>query len=594
MRQIVWMLTACALVCSCSDNGSDAPGPCADTSRVFAMPTPLWEDGDTHVFMGPPAGDRAVELLGEVRPSWQAELADMAGSGWPARPTIVIPLSGTATSVNVDRIAVFGLDGQKYPARFEAGIERNGHSLLLKPEDPFPPQLDEVIIVVQTGALSGATALPVCTSEGVPHPAYLEAYKRLPTDAEAELALPVRIADTSRDLARLWDRLAGAPVLEVESIEARTLDSFAERAPLPGVAALLLPTAASGILALPDYRGQDRRFKLGGDGAPEPQGTTKPGFVVALPATGTAPYPFVLFQHGGTQNKADFFKLAGPLSTAGFAFVAIDLPYHGDRASPGGGSDLDILDFDNPLASRDNLRQAAADHLAVLSGIEQLNASLEPILGTPRALDPARSFYMGLSLGGISGSLTFASSRGLAAGALFVGAGGYPEILSYGFFSLYLNDILQLEPIEREIVLGFAEVLLNGADPLAYGKRAEDRTAPPRPALFFQAQDDPIIFMPASDRWARAYGADLALPAQHDVWGMQTLTLPAADNFSWSDGGATATRLLIHNPMSEVPSAERHGGLITMDYSQEMVAHCFSSLLDSGSCEAIDTGFAEK
>jgi len=31
-----------------------------------------------------------------------------------------------------------------------------------------------------------------------------------------------------------------------------------------------------------------------------------------------------------------------------------------------------------------------------------------------------------------------------------------------------------------------------------------------------------------------------------------------------------------------------------MDYSQEMVAHCFSSLLDSGSCEAIDTGFAEK
>jgi dienelactone hydrolase len=586
------MLAACALACACSDNGTDAPGPCADSSRVFAMPTPLWEDSGTHVFMGPPAGDRAVTLLGEVRSSWHAELSEMAGSGWPARPTIVIPLSGTASSVDAGRITLFGPDGTEYPESFTASVENGGHSLLLKPEDAFPARLERVIVVVKTGALEGATPLPVCDAEGVPHPDYNDALERLPDSAEAELALPIGIADSSHELSRLFARIKAAPVLQVESIEARELSSFQERSPSPEVAALLSPTAASGILALPDYRGQDRRFTIGADGAPEPHGVTKPGFVVALPATGTAPYPFVIFQHGGTQDKADFFKLAGPLAAAGFAFVSIDLPYHGDRASPGGGNDLDILDFDSPLASRDNLRQAAADHLAVLSGIEQLNTSLAAVLGAPRALDPARAFYMGLSLGGISGSMTFASGELVKAGALFVGAGGYPEMLSYGFFSLYLNDIMQLETFERQIVLGFAELLMNGADPLAYGQRAEDGDSPPRPALFFQATDDPIIFMPASDRWARAYGADLALPSQHDVLGMQTIALPAADNFSWPDGSGSATRLLIHNPMSEVPSAERHGGLITMDYSQEMVAHCFRSLLDTGSCEAIDTGFS--
>lgn len=569
--------------------GSQKPGPCVDTSRMYALPSPLWE---TEAGLVPPAGDRAAALLGEVRPGWLGELAG-AVDGWPARPTVVIPLDGAAGGLDPAGIRWFTPDGAELQTSFQAGIEGDGRYILIIPADPVPPDLDRVILVVERGAVMGAEPLPACGPGGEPHPAYGQAADVLPGGVDAALALPVEVATTHLDLVRLAQSLTAEPIVEAEQVEARTLDSFGERSAGPEVAALLADTAASGILALADYRGADGVWSLDAAGMPIAAGTTRPGFVVTLPAQGAPPHPFVLFQHGGTQDKADVFAVAGPLAEAGFALVAIDLPYHGDRAAPGGGGDLDILDFESPLRTRDNLRQASADHLAVLAGIERLNAALAPVLGSERALDPERAFYMGLSLGGISGSMTFAAGHDLDAAALFVAAGGYPEILSYGLFSLFINDVLERDPLERAVLLGLAEVLLDGADPVAYGQRAEDRTAPPRPALFLQAIDDPVIDMPASDRWARAYGADLARAFHHPVEGMLEIDLPAADNFCWQEGGARATRLLVHNPMDEVPQSDRHGGLILQDYAQQMVAHCFETLREAGSCEVIDTGFAE-
>ena len=70
--------------------------------------------------------------------------------------------------------------------------------------------------------------------------------------------------------------------------------------------------------------------------------------------------------------------------------------------------------------------------------------------------------------------------------------------------------------------------------------------------------------------------------------------MPAADNFTWPDGQEAVTRLLVQCPMNEVSAGERHGGLIVQDYTQQMVAHCFRRLLDSGSCELIDTGYFQR
>ena len=72
---------------------------------------------------------------------------------------------------------------------------------------------------------------------------------------------------------------------------------------------------------------------------------------------------------------------------------------------------------------------------------------------------------------------------------------------------------------------------------------------------------------------------------------MAAVNLPGADNFAWQSGGDKATRVLIHHPMAEVPKSDRHGALIVQNYSQETVAHCFAKILETGSCEVIDSGF---
>jgi len=320
-------------------------------------------------------------------------------------------------------------------------------------------------------------------------------------------------------------------------------------------------------------------------------GTTEPAFIVALPATGTGPFPVVLFQHGGGQSPRELFHLAGPLAEAGFAFVAIDLPEHGHRAPAGGGSDLSFPDFEHPIHTRENFRQAAADHLAVLTGLTVLEQALEAPLGVTDALDESRVFYMGLSLGGITGSLTSQASRELSGAALFVAGAGYPELLQYGLFTAPISRVVRsIQPMPWAL-LGAAAIALDGADPLAYGQQIDDLSRPPLPMLQLHAIDDPLISDEASEQWARAYGATLVRPTHHDVSTLPVTDLPTSDTYV--RGAERTTRAYVQCPMNGVSTVARHGGLIRSGYAQEMVAHCFSTVLSGGSCEVIDTGFAE-
>ncbi|MHB8875994.1 MAG: hypothetical protein ACYC8T_20080, partial [Myxococcaceae bacterium] len=334
------------------------------------MPTPLWEQPGQLV---PPAKDRAAALLRGQRPDWIEQVPAL--DGWPARPTFVLPLSAAATGVVAERFALFDAQGAPLAVQLDASLSEDGRTAVVVPRTPLPAGVTEAVLAVEPGAAAGAQALPACGSDGAPHPAYAAAAQKLPPGVE--LALPFRVSRVHEALGLLWKRLETSPALVVSSAVARPLADYGEKAPPAEVTALLRPNAVQGILALPDYRGANGWFELDAQGAPKAVGTTSPGFIVALPAQGSPPYPFVLFQHGGGQNKADFFALAKPLLAAGFAFVAIDLPYHGDRAKAGGGSVTDMLDFNNPLATRDNFRQAVADHLAVLSGVSALNTAIE-------------------------------------------------------------------------------------------------------------------------------------------------------------------------------------------------------------------------
>jgi hypothetical protein len=97
----------------------------------------------------------------------------------------------------------------------------------------------------------------------------------------------------------------------------------------------------------------------------------------------------------------------------------------------------------------------------------------------------------------------------------------------------------------------------------------------------------------ATDQWARAFGATLADPFDHEVAGMPSAKLPASGGFSWKGESAEASRFLIQSPLREVPEIQHHAEMIRQTYAQEIVASCFSDLRDGKRCTVIDSGYSE-
>ena len=595
---VVWLAALAAA--GCSDDSTDAgggtaaAGPCADTTQAFALPTPLWESSATQLTA--PAGDKANDFLNALRPEWAAQLALV--DGWARRPTLLIPLDGAATAADGSGVTVYTRasgGGGEYAAldnTFTAEVEDGGNTLILQPLNPFKTEHTDAVVVIAPTTVTGATALPACGADSKPHPAYAAAAQALTATAPVgALTLPMRLNTNTFELKRLYEKLTTTPVLEVASIEAVPLADVNTQA---SVAEHVQDTVAEGLLSLPLYQDENLLLAIGADGAPEAQGTTKPGVVVVLPKTGTAPYPFVLFQHGGGLDKSLGVTTSAIVAEAGFAVVAIDLVGHGARADDGKGNDLDILNFMQPLVTRGNLRQSSADHIAVVTGLDALNAALEPIFGTATTLDKNEIYYQGMSLGAFTGAYTFFSADNIKAASLFVGGGGFPEILSTGMFRLMLGaDVYSKEGIELRVVQAFMETLMAAADPISYSA-VESRDAAPRTALFFEAIGDTLVPNVSTDVLGRAFGATNAEPIDHDVEHMKATPLPAKGGYSWKGESAEATRLLIQAPMNDVTGdGPKHGLLVLQEYAQEMVAHCYAGMVAGDACEVIDTGFSE-
>jgi len=130
---------------------------------------------------------------------------------------------------------------------------------------------------------------------------------------------------------------------------------------------------------------------------------------VAAPPSGG--YPLVIFQHGITSQKEAVMGLAGALSGAGFAAVAIDLPMHGalalspTRTTAQWGQDFMAVGY--PLATRTNIQQAAFD----LHRLE-LTAATGGFAGLGAAVTHLR--FVGHSLGSIVGAYYLAGNTTLA------------------------------------------------------------------------------------------------------------------------------------------------------------------------------------
>ncbi|MBJ6751954.1 Ig-like domain-containing protein [Geomonas anaerohicana] len=166
--------------------------------------------------------------------------------------------------------------------------------------------------------------------------------------------------------------------------------------------AVLLPFRDAGTGRLTGFYYSDRRIP----------------FVYFAPA-GTPPaggWPLAIYQHAINGSKEQAIAVAGTLTAAGYAVVAIDLPLHGALALPGHVTGTvwgeDFIALGAPLAARTNVQQAAfnLDRLELVAATQ----GFAPLGGN--APNPAlKPKYVGVSLGAIVGAYYLAGNTTLAA-----------------------------------------------------------------------------------------------------------------------------------------------------------------------------------
>lgn len=139
-------------------------------------------------------------------------------------------------------------------------------------------------------------------------------------------------------------------------------------------------------------------------------------------------YPLVIFGHGlggSARNAIDVLPIfdGAPLATIGISSVQ-----HGLR-----GNVANFFNLTNGFVTRDNFRQTVADLLQLRRMIE--NASEPPF----DVIDKSRVHYMGISLGGIMGTLFMGYDPDVQVGMLSVPGGGLPNIVN----SPAIGDLLK-------------------------------------------------------------------------------------------------------------------------------------------------------
>ena len=268
----------------------------------------------------------------------------------------------------------------------------------------------------------------------------------------------------------------------------------------------------------------------------------------AKPAGG---WPVVIFQHGITRNRTDMLAVAPALSQAGFVTIAIDLPLHGlapaaisanplyrnqaltgspaaslianertfdvDSAGESHGaydqvgtdpkdkvankntkgrvvasSGTFFINLPNPITSRDNLRQGAADIIVLAKSLANLD-----IDGGGVDIDLTKVRFVSQSLGSIVGTVALGIDKAKVMGAasLSVGGGGIPKLLdaskSYGPIiagGLAASGVAEGTD-SYETFMRFAQTLADSGDPINYSATAYTN----HPIHLTEVMDDLVV-----------------------------------------------------------------------------------------------------
>ena len=181
--------------------------------------------------------------------------------------------------------------------------------------------------------------------------------------------------------------------------------------------------------------------------------------LLSLPHLGTRPFPVILFLHGlGDSKSADYMRYGDrAFAKAGYAVFRIDFALHGERRDP----DFKKLDLRKPFpfTTRNSIVQTVFD----------LRRAVDFLQSRPQ-INGTRIGFMGISLGGITGTISCAVEPRIKVPVLALAGGGFRLLFGFKMFSPKIENLLA--PIE----------------PLHFVGKIS-----PRPTLFINASKDEVI-----------------------------------------------------------------------------------------------------
>ncbi|MDQ3035184.1 MAG: hypothetical protein M3Y87_22450 [Myxococcota bacterium] len=320
-------------------------------------------------------------------------------------------------------------------------------------------------------------------------------------------------------------------------------------------------------------------------------------FTLVLPESADlASVPLIVFQHGLGGQRGNVFGVADTLCAAGFAVASIDIPYHGMRTTGGAvdavhsygdseGPDLygdlggqvvyadflgiadesgELVGF-HPFYTRDVFRQSVVDLMGLVRTLEEGDfAAVESMGGPAFALAEAPIGFVGISLGGIIGTIFVANEPRVGAALLSVTGGHLARLveMSPGFAPTFLGILLprfgweygdvdwQAQPATSQPGVAIFQTLLDRGDSMAHAPALARR---PVPLLMHMAEHDETVPNVSTESLAAALDVPMAggTPSFVDL---ESAILPVSNNVM-VDGGDAVTRALV------VWSPAQHGML---------------------------------
>lgn len=184
----------------------------------------------------------------------------------------------------------------------------------------------------------------------------------------------------------------------------------------------------------------------------------------SLPLHFTPPYPAIIYLHGiGDSKSVDYLQLGDSLfCQAGFAVLRIDIQYHGERKKTG----MDVhLTKNYPYASRNALVQTIFD----------LHRALDFLEGQSE-IDSSKTGFLGISLGGILGTIFIATEPRIEVPIIALAGGGLKFLFGAQAIKPKLRNFLA--PIEP---LNFAQQI--SGKPLLFLNAEHDEVVPKTTSL---------------------------------------------------------------------------------------------------------------